>query len=490
MGDYEFLTEPFDHQREIFNTTRELESYGLLWEQGTGKSKPFIDTAAWLWEQGKIDGVLVVAPPGVDLNWITDELPAHMPHRIRPAMKVGRYRTDKAGTKYHQREMDELVKHKGFAWLCISYNAFMTEKGKNFIWRWLRRRRCLYGLDEAHFIKSPGAKRTKSIIASGRYAPYRRIMTGTPISQGPFDIYAQVRFLDEAFWRERSMSTFAEFKTHYGVWFTRADCQAQLNYDPGFDKLIEYRNLGELKEFIALAGSRITKETAGLNLPPKLYSKRYFELTKEQRRVYDELKRELMVEIEAGRVLTAELAIVCLLRLQQIASGYVQMEPGDTSTIVKIGDRNPRLETLQEVCEPLGHKAIIWARFRRDIDDICEMLGDRAVRYDGSVSQDQAAEAKEAFQHGDAQFFVGNAAKGGTGLTLTAARTVIYYSNSFKLVDRLQSEDRAHRIGQEHPVNYVDLVALDTVDARIVSSLRSKFDIANQLTGDELKDWI
>jgi SNF2 family DNA or RNA helicase len=259
-------------------------------------------------------------------------------------------------------------------------------------------------------------------------------------------------------------------------------------YDPGYDKLLHYKNTEQLNEILASVSSRVTKESAGLNLPPKLYSKRYYDLSSEQMRLYNELRDEYLATMKDGSVVDGNLAIVRLLRLQQIICGYAQTD--DEEPIKMIGDKNPRMELLGEIVEGLYTPVIIWARFTKDIDQIMELLGDKAVRYDGKVSEDQAAVNKKRFQNGEAQFFVGNPQKGKEGLTLIQAQTVIYYSNSFKLIDRLQSEDRAHRIGQKNLVNYIDLVAPKTVDEHIVKSLRSKFDIAAQITGDELKDWL
>lgn len=484
---YQFHSKPFRHQLEAFQASRELPSYAILWEQGTGKTKLAIDTACDLWERGEIDAVLVVAPNGVHRNWLTDELPAHVPTRVRGKIACEFWDTPRSKNVGFKAKMDRLLKHKGFAWLLMSYDGFMTERGKRLVWKWLRHRRCLYILDEAHNIKSPGAKRTKSIVASGKYAPFRRILTGTPVAQGPFDIYSQLKFLDEDFWKGHGLDSYRVFKFHFGEWWTRAQAEEVLGYDPGYDQLIEYKNLEELNRILASVSSRVTKDEV-LDLPPKLYSKRYFDLTTKQRQLYEQLREDFIAELEDGAVVDGGLAIVRLLRLQQIICGYVQTE--DEEPVRLLGNKNPRLDLLGEVAEGLSHPAIIWARFTKDIDQIMDLLGERAVRYDGRVSDDDAERAKQAFQSGDAQFFVGNPAKGKEGLTLVQARTVIYYSNSFKLIDRLQSEDRAHRIGQEHPVNYIDLIAPGTVDEHIVRALRSKFDIAAQITGDELREWL
>jgi SNF2 family DNA or RNA helicase len=488
---YQYKTKPFKHQEDIFQEHKETKSWGVLWEQGCGKTKPMIDTASYLFLDGKIDAMLVVAPNGVHRNWLTDEIPTHMPDNVLAKSKMFMYQSGKAATKKHKSGLEEILKHKGLAVLTISYNGFMTKAGKDFVWKFLRNRRCFYVLDESHYIKAPAAKRTKSIVASAKYAPYRRILTGTPVAQGPFDVYSQIKFLDEFFWHDRHLGSFAAFKQHFGVWITAKEVQEKQGYDPGYDQLVGYKNIEKLNEHLSKISHRLTKEDAGLNLPPKLYSKRYFDLLAPQQKAYDELVEEFITELGDGTFVEASLAIVRLLRLQQITCGYVGT--GEENKVIKFDGPNPRLDLLEEIVEPIPHKTIIWARYTQDIDQILEMLkkiGRKPVRYDGSVSSEDRAKAKEAFQNGDATDFVGNPQAGSTGLTLHRAKTVIYYSNSFKLVDRLQSEDRAHRIGQDTSVQYIDLIANNSVDHHIVSALRGKFDIANQITGDRLKEWL
>lgn len=483
---YEYKTKPFDHQHKLFIDTVNKVAYAVLWEQGVGKTKPIIDSMAALYEDGVIDAGLVVAPNGVHRNWVTDEIPAHLPDRVAAKTMMHFYQSPKAGTKWHQRDCEALLKYPGFAFLAMSYEGFMTERGKKFAKRFLLKRKVFYTLDESQKIKSPGAKRTKSIVASGNYAPFRRILTGTPIGTGPFDIYSQIKFLEPMFWKDRGIGTFSAFKRRYGVWMTRADAEAQWGYDPGYDQLLSYRNVEEIEQYLKTIGHRLTKDEA-LDLPPKLYSKLYFDMTSQQSRVYDELVEEYITELDCGTMVEASLAIVRLLRLQQITCGYVATEAGEPITL--IGDKNPRLITALDKLEDLAHPAIVWARFREDINQLMAVLGDKAVRYDGMVGDDERARNKEAFQAGDVQYFVATYAAS-TGLTLTAARTVMYYSNNFNLIDRLQSEDRAHRIGQEHPVDYIDVIAPGSIDDKIVSNLRGKFDIAAKITGDVLREWL
>lgn len=490
---YQPKSTPFQHQQEVFELSKDLPSYGILWEQGCGKTKPTIDNAAYLYEKGEIDCVVVCAPSGVHLNWLTDEIPAHLPDRVAEQSRYHVWNTAKANNVGVKRDREALVLHRGLAWLFVSYDGLVTKTGKDYLWKLLRRRRVFYVLDEAHYIKTPSAQRTKSIVASGRYAKYKRILTGTPVANGPFDLYSQIKFLKEDFWVAKGLDTFRVYKFHFGSWFTRAEAQEALGYDPGYDKLIEYKNLDELAEILKSVSSRVTKDDV-LDLPPKLYSTRYFELTGQQADLYCKLRDEYEAELEDGARVDGALAIVRLLRLQQIISGYAVTDDEDEPTRL-LGNRNPLMEEVEDVCDSLSHPALIWCRFTKDIDQVMDRLGSKAVRYDGTLSEDEAARSKLAFQSGDAQFFVGNPQKGATGLTLVQARTVLYPTNSFKLVERLQSEDRAHRIGQEHPVDYVDFEARlpgggKTVSRHIIKALVNKFDIANKITGDRLREWI
>ena len=195
-------------------------------------------------------------------------------------------------------------------------------------------------------------------------------------------------------------------------------------------------------------------------------------------------------EAEAGE-LTASLAIVRMLRLQQIICGYLPASDDD-DTLVPIEGGNPRLSLLAEIAENLNHQFIVWARFKEDLRQIENhpAFRGKCVRVDGDVKDQARADALSLFKTGQRQALVATPDSVGTGYTFTMAKTVIYYSNSFKLIDREQSEDRAHRIGQDNAVNYIDLVARNTMDTRIITNLRNKVSVASAVTGENLREWI
>lgn len=499
MTDFPFKTKPFDHQLKIFEERRHLETDCLFLEQGTGKTKCVLDLAADLYLDGKINALLIVAPPGVQRNWVTDEIPAHLIDSVAQGASLFCWSSQKASTQRHERATEALLKHRGLTVLAISYDAFMTKRGKDFVWKFLRDRKVLYVLDESTRIKTPGAKRTKSILASAKYAKHRRILTGTPATNRPFDVYTQIRFTHPDLWKKNGMGDFYAFKTFFGVFEKKMAFNATKGVNYEYDSLTGYQNLPILKRLLDQVSVRVLKDDV-LDLPPKLYSKQYYEMTAEQKRLYAEIVTDFLGLLADGREVSAPLAITRLLRLQQTLCGYLPTHRLDDDgyllpdlELVSLTEGNPRLDLLMEICEDTPHKAIIWARFQRDIDLILKGLADRkliAVRYDSRVKEDERAENKARFRTGDAQFFVGNPQAGGTGLTLSEAKTVIYYNNTFDLDTRLQSEDRAHRAGLKHPVQYIDLIAEDTIDIYILEQLRNKIDIASTITGDKLKQWV
>ncbi len=502
--EYQFKTKPFGHQARIFEETREMACHGILWEQGCGKTKPVIDSIAYLYLGGKIDGALIVAPGGVERNWVTDELPKHMPDEVMEKTLVFAWQSKRATTKWHTKAFDTLVKYgidpknpgktTGLAFFCISYDAFMTTKGKKAVWRFLKRRKVFMVLDESDDIKTPSAKRTRSVVASGAYPAYKRILTGTPADK-PFDIYSQLRFLDEGIWRRMGMARFHAFKQHYAEWFTADDCKVMHGYDPGYDKLLRYKNIDELAGILESVSDRLLKVDV-LDLPDKLYTKRWFDMTPKQQSYYNQMRDKYEIELQDGRLVDGNLALTRLLRLQQITCGYMVTDADEPVEFCDV--KNPRLDCAMAFLEKLNHPAIIWSRFTRDIDLIMDALGPKAVRYDGTLDDDECERSKLTFNAGDADWFVGNPSKGARGITINVAKTTMYYSNSFKWRDRMQSEDRNHRIGQDGAdhgeygfgVLYADIIAHDTVDMKIVENLRGKYDIASRLTGDVLREWI
>lgn len=494
LANFPFKTLPDPHQLEILQRTADLPAYALLWEMGVAKTKPMIDNIALLYLQGKINGALIVTLNGVDLNWLIDEIPKHLADSVKKESRIFRFSTKKSKTNYHKEEIKWLLQHPQLAWLIMSYDAWMTMEGKEAAIKFLEKRECFYVLDESAAIKTPGAKRTMRIVRTAHRAKYRRILDGYPTPNGAFDIYSQLKFLDEDFWLRHGWGSFTAFKSYFGV-FEQAFGKNAVE----FEKLVGFQHLDELKTIVSSISSRLLKKDT-LNLPEKIYLPRYFELSAKQRELYSQLEDEFRIWLDADTLITANLAMVRMLRLQQISCGY--LPTGEDEPVHYIEGKNPRLELLDETLDALPQqKCIIWARYRLDIKLIAELLTKRKynfVMYTGETDDEDRIKAKETFQNGDAQYFLGTPAAAGIGLTLHAAKNSIYYSNSFNLRHRKQSEDRVHRRGLIHPANYIDLLGVNTIDKHIMQNLCNKMSVSDAILGDtaandirtQLKDWL
>ena len=461
--DYMFETKPFEHQRRAFYMSRDKENFALLMEQGTGKTKIIIDNAAYLYGQSKITALVIIAPNGVHRNWLRNEIPFHLPEwcpRKSAYYSASMKKRDKDYWAEVQRSSNNL---KIFS---FNVEGFVSKKAQSLITSIMRSEDVLLVVDESSRIKRSGAKRTKFITKIGKEAKYRRILTGTPVTKGPEDVYSQFKFLDPYI---LGYESFYSFRARYCVM-------------GGFEnrQIIAYNNIDELTKNIEGHSYRILKKDC-LDLPDKIYQRAYVDLSEAQRRLYNTMKDEWVADYQEETIEAPE-AITRLLRLQQITCGWF---PSDEP--MQIDDKNPRLELLKELLSDIDDKVIIWARFRADLKAIEDALGSLAVGYHGGVSNDARAHAVDAFQNDPKiRYFVGQPQSGGIGLTLTAASYAIYYSNSFDLEVRLQSEDRCHRIGTTNNVTYIDIEANKTIDKKIIKALRDKKSLADIVTRDPM----
>jgi SNF2 family DNA or RNA helicase len=487
--DYIYKTTPFTHQREIFEQSRDLENFAYLMEQGTGKSKVVIDNVAYLYIKSRLDLLIVIAPNEVHYNWIANEIPAHMPDYIN--YKTFVWDSEKKDQKWFKDkykkffETDDVLKI-----FAINIEAIITKKGWAMLEQLANTFRCMIAVDESQTIKTPKAKRTKSALNIRKFASYRRILTGTPITQGPLDAYTQFAFLDPDI---LGYGSYYAFRNRYAV------VVKEINRTTGakYDLIVGYQNIEELNQLMAPHSARVLKKDC-LDLPDKIYQKKYVKLSATQKSLYNQLREDLIVEFE-GMELTAQIVLTKMLRLQQITGGFF---PSDEEGLAPrlIEENGPRERALMELINPengFSGKAIIWCKFTAEIVRLRQLIESTygegsAVSYYGATSGDDRKQALKDFQDPESKvkFFIGQPKSGGVGLTLHAATTVIYYSNDFSLNMRLQSEDRAHRIGQHHNVTYIDIIARGTLDEKVVEALRDKKNIADLITGDESLHWI
>jgi SNF2 family DNA or RNA helicase len=474
---YKFKTKPYAHQMTALEKSWNKETFAYFMEMGTGKTKVLIDNLAMLYDKGKVNGALIIAPKGVVGTWYNNELPTHLPTHINNETVLWKA----AITKKQQEKLDTLFQPgEDLHILIMNVEAFSTTKGVNFANKFLSSHRSLMAIDESTTIKTPTAKRTKNILKLAESAIYRRIMTGSPVTKNPLDLFTQCDFLSP--WLLDFTSYYA-FRNRYAEMKTLHMHGRQVQVVNGF------KNLGELSDKLKGFSYRVLKEDC-LDLPDKIFIKREIQLTPDQRKLYEQMKKEA-IAILKGKQSTTVNTLTQLMRLQQITCGHFTADDGATQPIP-----NNRITELMDVLEETEGKAIIWAHYQYDITAIIQAVskkyGPRSiVDYYGLTPQEERQPNIKRFQDDpECRFIVGTPSTGGYGITLTAANTVIYYSNGYDLEKRLQSEDRAHRIGQKKSVTYVDLMADDTVDEKIVQALRKKINIASEVLGEELRSWI
>jgi SNF2 family DNA or RNA helicase len=471
---YKFKSKPFAHQLKALEMSWDKEVFAYFMEMGTGKSKVLIDNISMLYDKGKINGALIIAPKGVYKNWHDSEIVNHLPDHIEK--KVGLWQT-----KPDAPDMKALFKTDEDLHICImNVEAFSTKKGLQFAWKFLSCHRALIGVDESTTIKNPTAKRTKAILDLAKYAKYRRILTGSPVTKSPLDLFSQCQFLDP--WLLEQQSYYA-FRTRYAI------CRKINVSGRQVEIVVGYRNLGELSEKLKPFSYRVLKDDC-LDLPKKTFMKRVIQLTDEQKKLYKQMKEMALAHLN-GKVTTTATVITQMMRLHQITCGHFKADDGSVQEV-----KSNRLNELMDIIEEVEGKAVIWAHYRNDITSIVNALEkkypDSTVTYYGDTSIDDRQKAIKLIQDPESKvrFIVGTPQTGGYGITLTGASTMIYYSNGYDLEKRQQSEARIDRIGQEKPMTYIDIIAEETIDEKIVKALRNKVNIATQIMGEELKEWI
>lgn len=460
---------PFQH--EVWEQTREHVTWALFLQQRLGKTVIACNTAGWLYDQGQIDTLIVITKNGgVHRQWIDEECPIH----LGVPWQGHAWRTGKAPKRTEAR-MKELLAHKGLVVLTCAVSAVLVKTCYQWLEKFIKQRQCLLVVDESTIISHPSAQQTRRVWRLGGHAKYRRVLTGTPALESPFQYYGQFRFLH---WKILGYATYSAFKADYGNFHPLhlRDRTVQV-----LDERNPYKNLEELQRRAAIRSTVLTRAQVLPQLPPKLWDTAHFELSPRQRQLYDQMEQEYLAELGGDIILYGELPITRRLRLQQIACGYLPVAGEPTRLIDP--EENPRLQALLEQIGQSTDQGIIWARFQFDLALICQALGPNAVRYDGTVSEDQQDRAKQRWKAGEVQWFVANPAVAGAGLTLPQAQQMYFYSNYDGAEMRDQAEDRAMHIERTLPLTIVDLLAQDTVDHHIVANLNKKFQRAGVSRG-------
>ena len=475
---YKFKTKPYAHQLKALEMSCDKEVFAYFMEMGTGKSKVLIDNVSMLYDKGKINGVVIVAPKGVYKTWYETEIPTHMANHIEYEAVLWQSNINKK----QEKELSKLFKtgHQLHV-LIVNVEALSTKKGVDFVAKFISCHETLMAIDESTTIKNPDAKRTKSICRLGRLTKYRRILTGSPVTKSPLDLYKQCEFLDP--WLLGHQSYYG-FRTRYAVMKTANFGGRSVQI------VVGYKNIPELSDKLTNFSFRVLKDDC-LDLPAKTYTKRVIQLTPEQEKLYQQMKKSALAVMNS-KLSTTATAMTQLMRLQQITCGHFKADDGSIQEI-----KNNRIVELMDTLEEIQGKVVIWAHWRNDIATIVkhvkEEYGDNSfVTYFGDTSVEDRQKAIKKIQDpkSPVRFIIGTPQTGGYGITLTGASTMIYYSNGYDLEKRMQSEARIDRIGQKMPMTYIDIMCEKTVDEKIVKALRKKVNIATQVMGEQLKAWI
>lgn len=530
-----YRRKPYEHQDAALAFCDHRQFYALLMQQGTGKSFVFNNDAARRWERKEISGAAIFAPNGVHTNWVRREIPKDIPDEV-PWRAAAYY----ADANLKQRQLlehlitpTEAGSRPPLRFLTMNYEALNTEEGFIYARKFCglmanRGRGLMMGLDESQRTKNPGAKRTKAIARLRPSAKVRAIMTGTPILGKPWDAFSQFGFLDDSICGQPSYTTFrAEYaelmppdsgimrhvvarlmaKTRQMFGDSEAGKAKAADYirkygpqivkrDPVTNKKM-WRNLEQLEQLLAPHSFRVLKEDC-LDLPEKIFSQIWFKMTGKQRSIYERARDEFILTLANGEE-SAMSRLASLTKLSQIVSGYF-IVPGTKDVVERIMplEKNPKIElfmdSLEDAIEERGEQVIVWARFQVELQDLATMFRKKKwsfSEYHGQIGSKTARQdAIDDFEEGRKQIFLSEQASGGTGLTLIAPNSIaetmsmFYYSNTYALEDRLQSLERAHRIGQEKHLNCCDVLCEDSCDEMIMSALDDKIEVADIVTGD------
>lgn len=468
------MTIPFNHQAEVFERFKDEEYGALLLEPGLGKTKIAIDIIEHKYKAGEITAALVVTTKGLLLNWADVEIPKHSSDNVSPHAHVW-------GRNKGVPESPEWLWY-----FLINIDALRTDAFKPFMREFLKLHpRFALFVDESTVAKNGKAARTKVLLQVARRAACRFIMTGTPVTQSPLDVWSQTEILSPGL---------LGYSNYYAFKWDHTITQTQFFGNRNFQKIVGYKNIepliATLKTFSAMVKARDC-----LDLPPRRYRRIPVEMTKEQQTAYDDLKQKALTWLQ-GHQITAVNAVSLINRLLQICAGQLKINDQEYVSIP-----NKRLGVLKDLVNE-SNKVIVWTSFVRTAEEIMTTLNTltaeerrelgydykKAVHLESGLSIAKRQAVIEQFKTTDVKALVANPASSGHGITLIEANSVIYYSNSWSLEHRVQSEFRTDRIGQTQSVLYTDLYVPGTAEEYVLDLLTDKRGMAERFMGAVLDD--
>lgn len=520
---FAFKTKPYEHQQDAFDTCKDLDFYALGMDMGTGKTKLMIDIASYLYANDQIDAVLVIAPNGVHYQWYAEQLPIHSSIPYYGFI----WDSKRYDTRIYDKALKTFEERTGqIKWFCANVEYFSTASMISIFQRYLANHRVLLVIDEATRIKNPRAKRTKNLLALAKMAARRTILTGTLVTNSPFDLWSMYECLKEGFW---GVNYFV-FQHRYGLFvrdmnpyngrvFQRVMnekdysqlrsrlkkgesierisaytgiSEKNIQYVMDHPEFTGYKNLADLREIIEPHTVFKRKEDC-LDLPPKVYERVYVEFNKEQKRIYQELTSLLLSRYDDVELSVAN-KVSLTLRLMQICGGFFPSPELKRPKL--IGEKNTKIEVLRHDLEEIGdERVIIWAHFVAEIEMITTVISEafphwRVESYYGKTDKIKRRVLVQEFQRGDIKVLICNQQTASFGLNLQRSNLQYFYSNTYSLEHRVQAEDRSHRAGQRWPVVYKDLIIKNTVEERVLTVLHNKKSLLEYFKTHKLRDLI
>lgn len=452
------------HQVEAIELGKKTPDIALLMDMGVGKTRTALEVLRYrMNENKKILRTLIIGPSAVLENW-KNEIAKYTKIPLDKVFVLNQSLAQRTNL-YLKCPSDSIFITNFEAFANVTFAREVMAKPPEFLI-----------LDESHRVKGISAQRTKALIKISDMMGnlplhFRMILTGTPVLNSEMDLFSQYRILDGG---KRLGTNYFQFRAKYFE-----DKNRFMPKHAHFPKWVPKASTrDQLKSLISEISIHASKDEC-LDLPPLVRVTVPVMLSDEQKRAYEDMKKEFLVFVESG-VSVAQLAITKALRMQQILSGFLKLEDGTIHRFVK----NPRANALSDLIEDLApnHKVIVWSLFHEDhavVKKACQNARVNYAELTGLIDDKQ--KEIDRFQNDDkCRVMIASQAAGGTGVNLTAANYMIYYSRGYSLEHDMQSEARAYRGGSERhaSITRIDLIAENTIDVAVLKALQGKKDLS------------
>lgn len=491
--EFDFKTTPYKHQAKEFELHRDDPARALIWQMRTGKTKAMVDLACYLWKACEIDAVVVVAPNNVHLNWQRRELPKHMWASVAHRSFV--WDAIKSTNINYDIEFEEhCAEKRKLKWYMVNAEALGNEKGRKYLSQFIRSSwRVLLIVDEVHEFRWASSKRSQALRGLANKVAFKRILSANPTDNSPLHSFAEFEVLQPA---ALGFAKYSDFEAHYAI-------KEEIYVPGGYKKdgtkrqprkrlaVTGYQNQEELRAQIAKWSSLVLRDEVD-ELPQLIRGQVDFELSTIQKRLHNEMVRGALARLDGGELIKPEEGGVLVIRLQQIASGYVVDDEGRVVDLMEDKD-NPRLQALLGAAQECPGKFIVWCRFREDVIRVTRFLNTHAygaVDYYGGTTKRNRVYHEEKFRNDKhCKALVGQYQAGGQGLDFSAAGDIFWYSHTSDLLRRRQADERATQMGGRK-IGVTDIVAAGSNDEKMLADLESREVTADFLTGNGLRRYL